>query len=81
MQIRARGIHSFGYHDPNPLVFTPRRGIKANIGSDNGVLPDNTNPLPEGIWLVIIENFWNSVGGSYTGNAHDIYPKYEFEHC
>ena len=27
MQIRARGIHSFGYHDPNPLVFTPRRGI------------------------------------------------------
>ena len=27
MQIRARGIHSFGYHDPNPLVFTPRRGV------------------------------------------------------
>ena len=27
MQIRARGIHSFGYHDPNPLVFTPRRGM------------------------------------------------------
>ena len=27
MQIRARGIHSFGYHGPNPLVFTPRRGI------------------------------------------------------
>ena len=30
MQIRARGIHSFGYHDPNPLVFTPRRGITRN---------------------------------------------------
>ena len=27
MQIRARGIHTFGYHGPNPLVFTPRRGI------------------------------------------------------
>ena len=27
MQIRARGIHTFGYHDPNSLVFTPRRGI------------------------------------------------------
>ena len=28
MQIRARCIHTFGYHGPNPLVFTPRRGIK-----------------------------------------------------
>ena len=27
MQIRARGIHTFVYHGPNPLVFTPRRGI------------------------------------------------------
>ena len=27
MQIRARGIHTFGYHGQNPLVFTPRHGI------------------------------------------------------
>ena len=31
MQIRACGIHTVGYHGPNPLVFTPRRGIIAKI--------------------------------------------------
>ena len=33
MQIRARGIHSFGYHGLNPFVFTPRRGIKVTAQS------------------------------------------------
>ena len=40
MQIRARGIHSFGYHGPNPFVFTPRRGIriKSHQGIRNSLL-------------------------------------------
>ena len=38
MQIRARGIHTFGYHGPNPLVFTPRRGINIDNSWPN-ILP------------------------------------------
>ena len=43
MQIRARGIHTFGYHGPNPLVFTPRRGINMEYWKGNYCICNKKN--------------------------------------
>ena len=48
-----------------------------NIGSDNGLLPDGTKPLPETMLTNhqrnLVEFTWN-----FTGNAQDIYVYHSF---
>ena len=42
--------------------------ILSNISSGNGLLPDDTKPLPGKHWLIISEHEWQ-----FDRNAQDIY--------
>ena len=42
-----------------------------NIGSDNGLLPDGTKPLPEPMFTT--PEWGHSPEGNFTGNAQYIY--------
>ena len=47
-----------------------------NIGSDNGLLPDGTKPLPDPMLTI---HQLGLVAFMFLWNAQDIYPWYEFE--
>ena len=48
--------------------------IWINIGSDNGLLPDGTKPLPEPIgWFLIYDFLWHSPESNFTANTHATY--------
>ena len=46
--------------------------IWVNIGSDDGLLPDGTKPLPEPVLNNQQTNLWHSPYGGSTGNAQDV---------
>ena len=50
-----------------------------NIGSGNGLLPDGTKTFPEPMLINHHERLVAFTGGNYSGNAQDMYHKYEFE--
>ena len=44
--------------------------IWVNIGSGNGLLPDDTKPLPENqCWILIGKVMWHSPESNFTASA------------